>query len=423
MIIKTAEILCVGTELLIGDIVNTNAAFLSRHLAALGISQYHQSVVGDNPKRLKEALALSLSRSDLVLMSGGLGPTYDDLTKEVACECMGSELVFDQTSYDRICDYFKRRQRPMSDNNKKQAMQPKDGVIFPNDHGTAPGCGIWNADRSKLVVLLPGPPRELQPMFSESVLPLLQTMTEQCFVSRNVHIVGMGESSVEAVLKEKMVSATNPTLAPYCTTGEVRLRVTAAAPTAAEGQKMCDELIATLYDTAVGPYIYGIDTSLGQAVIDALKASGQKIATAESCTGGGIGARLTGISGASEVYDGGVISYANEIKARLLGVKEETLATYGAVSAQTAREMALGVQTLMGADYGISVTGIAGPGGGTPEKPVGLVYIGIASPETVEVKECHFAGDREQIRALTATEALSMALIAIRKNPLFDHRL
>ncbi len=416
MIIKTAEILCVGTELLIGDIVNTNAAFLSRHLAALGISQYHQSVVGDNPARLKEALQLSLSRSDLVLMSGGLGPTYDDLTKEVACECMGSELVFDQTSYDRICDYFKRRQRPMSDNNKKQAMQPKDGVIFPNDHGTAPGCGIWNADRSKLVVLLPGPPRELQPMFLGSVLPLLQTMTEQCFVSRNVHIVGMGESSVEAVLKEKMVSSTNPTLAPYCSTGEVRLRVTAAAPTVAEGQKMCDELIATLYDTAVGPYIYGIDTNLGQAVIDALKASGQKIATAESCTGGGIGARLTGISGASEVYDGGVISYANEIKARLLGVKEETLATYGAVSAQTAREMALGVQTLMGADYGISVTGIAGPGGGTPEKPVGLVYIGIASPRSVEVKECHFAGDREWIRTLSATEALSMALIAIRRH-------
>jgi nicotinamide-nucleotide amidase len=418
MHIKTAEILCVGTELLIGDIVNTNAAFLSKHLAALGISQYHQSVVGDNPRRLKEALALSLSRSDLVLMSGGLGPTYDDLTKEVACECMGAELVHDEASYARICDYFARRGRQMSENNKKQALQPKGGVIFQNDHGTAPGSGIWNADHSKLVILLPGPPRELQPMFLDFVLPFLQTMTEQCFVSRNVHIVGMGESAVEAVLKDRMIAAINPTIAPYCQAGEVRLRVTASAKTAQEGKAMCDALIKTLYETEVGPYIYGVDIDLTQAVVNELRARHQKIAVAESCTGGGIGARITNVSGASEVFDGGVISYSNEIKARVLGVSQENLDTYGAVSAQVAKEMAQGVMRLMNADYGLSVTGIAGPTGGTPEKPVGLVYIGLATRNGVFAQECHFAGDRDWNRTLSATEALRMALLAIRKTPI-----
>ncbi len=414
MILKTAEILCVGTELLIGDIVNTNAAFLSRHLANLGIAQYHQTVVGDNPQRLKEALTLALSRSDLVLMSGGLGPTYDDLTKETACACMGAKLELHQPSLDRIYAYFARRQRTMSENNKKQAMQPKGGIVFQNDYGTAPGCGIFNPDRTKLAILLPGPPRELEPMFCEQVLPFLRTMTERCLVSRNVHIVGMGESSVEQILKDKMIAAVNPTIAPYCQTGEVRLRVTASAKTHEEGLALCDAAIAELYETEVGPYIYGVDVDLAQAVVNALAARKQKIAVAESCTGGGIGAKLTAVSGASAVFDGGVISYANEIKARILGVSQENLDTYGAVSAPIAKEMAAGVMRLMGADYGISVTGLAGPGGATATKPIGLVYIGIATKDGVQAYECHFAGTRQVIRDHSAISALSYALSTIR---------
>lgn len=414
MKIKTAEILCVGTELLIGDIVNTNAAFLSRRLAALGISQYHQSVVGDHPARMREAVELALSRCDLLIVSGGLGPTYDDLTKETVCEAMGATLELHEPSWERIRSYFASRQKPMSDSNRKQAMQPVGGVVFQNDHGTAPGSGIYNADRTKLAVLLPGPPRELEPMFTVYVEPLLQTMTDSCLISKNVNIVGMGESQVDALLSDLMKNALNPTVAPYCLEGEVRLRVTAKAASATEGAAMCDEMIETLYASPVGNYIYGIDTDLATALVQTLTAQGKKIAVAESCTGGGIGARITAVSGSSSVFDGGVISYANEVKERLLGVRSDTLAQYGAVSEQCAKEMAQGVRALMCADLAVAVTGLAGPGGATPTKPVGLVYVGLATKEKTIVQEFRFRGDRAHVRALTAVNALAMALEALR---------
>ncbi len=416
MKLKTAEILCVGTELLIGDIVNTNAAFLSRRLAALGISQYHQSVVGDHPGRLKEAVALALSRSDLVILSGGLGPTYDDLTKETVCELMGAKLELHAPSWERIQAYFTARNKPMSESNQKQAMQPVGGVVFQNDHGTAPGCGIYHQDGSKLAILLPGPPRELEPMFSNNVEPFLRTMTDTCLCSHNLHVIGMGESQVDAILAERMKGAVNPTIAPYCGEGEMRLRITASAPTLEEGDALCRQVMEELQQSEIGAYIYGVDTDLETCLVNTLLQQKKKIACAESCTGGGIGARLTAVPGASAVFDGGVISYANEIKEKVLGVKAETLERYGAVSPQCAKEMAQGVMLLMGADLAVAVTGIAGPGGGTPQKPVGTVFIGVAAQgKEPMAQEFHFVGDRQHIRNVTASNALALALRAVRE--------
>ena len=412
--ITTAEILCVGTELLIGDIVNTNAAYISKALAEMGISQYHQSVVGDNVKRLTEALEEALSRSDLVITSGGLGPTYDDLTKETAAKLMGREMHTDKESLEAIQTYFEKTGRTMTPNNEKQALVPDGSVVFKNPKGTAPGIAIEDFEKNKIIIMLPGPPRELEPMFKEQVMPYLLRFTDKVMLSRNINIFGIGESSVETILMDLMKNSTNPTVAPYVNTGEVRLRVTASASTYEECEKLCNNMIDTIQSTEVGKYIYGIDAgSLENALLSKLCEKNLTFATAESCTGGLISKRMTDLSGSSRVYLGSIISYANEVKQNLLGVRKETLETYGAVSEETAIEMARGARERLGTDIAVSTTGIAGPGGGTDEKPVGLVYVAISSKRGDRVKKLNIAPGRnvrDYVRYLASSNALYLAL-------------
>ena len=413
-IIKSAEILCVGTELLLGDIVNTNATFISQRLAELGISVFRHTAVGDNPARLKAALADALLHADLVITSGGLGPTYDDLTKETVAEYFGAPMELDAHSLERIEGYFKRVGRIMTDNNRKQAMMPRGAVIFDNDYGTAPSLAISGGENdSKTVIMLPGPPSELVPIFREKIIPYLRERSDRVLVSRNVHIFGMGESMVESKIEDIMKNSTNPTVAPYCKEGEVRLRVTASAEREAKAREMCDEVIEKISATEVGEYIYGVDIdSLERAVVEFLRERGLTLALAESCTGGLVAKRITDVSGCSDVFMGSCVTYANEAKMRVLGVNAETLEKYGAVSAETAREMAKGARERIGSDVAVSLTGIAGPGGGTAEKPVGTVYLGISTKNGEEVRKLSLSSmrSREYIRMVSASNAFDMVL-------------
>ncbi len=413
--IKSAEILCVGTELLLGEVVNTNAAFIAGRLADLGVSVYHQSVVGDNPKRLREELSAALSRSDLVIMTGGLGPTYDDLTKETATELFGKRLVMDERALSEIRDFFERIGKRMAESNAKQALLPEGCIALYNKWGTAPGMIIEGDGEllGKVAILLPGPPREMRNMFDFYVAEYLAEHTEARIVSRNIHLIGIGESAAEELLRELIDESVNPSLAPYAKDGEVRFRVTASAKTAEEATEMCDALISRVLESEVAPFVYGIDVgSVEGAVVKALLKSGETLATVESCTGGLIGKRLTDLAGVSAVYLGGAVTYANEAKEKMVGVKHETLLAHGAVSEETAREMAEGIRAALGADYGISTTGIAGPGGGTPDKPVGTVYIAVASKDETRVKRLQLPPmrDREYIRTASATNALALLL-------------
>ena len=313
--INSAEILCVGTELLLGDIVNTNAAFLSSRLADLGINVYKHTAVGDNPERLRRALDAALLESDLVITSGGLGPTYDDLTKETVAMAFGREMYLHEESLKRIEAYFKATGREMTENNRKQAMMPKDAVVFNNNYGTAPSLAIYDEERNKTVIMLPGPPNELVPIFNEEIEPYLHARSSTVLVSKNVNIFGMGESAVETALEGLMQNAKNPTVAPYCKVGEVRLRVTASAQDTQTASKMCDEMIAKIKETAVGEFIYGVDAeTLEKAVVDRLRESKLTLSCAESCTGGLIAKRITDVSGASEIFLGGCVTYANSAK-------------------------------------------------------------------------------------------------------------
>lgn len=411
--IKSAEILSVGTELLLGDIVNTDAAFISRRLAALGINQYHQSVVGDNPIRLEESLKLALSRSDLVIMTGGLGPTYDDLTKETAAKLMGRSMYLHEESLERMMARFEKRGIAMTENNKKQALMPQGAVVFKNDYGTAPGLAIEDTENGKIIVMLPGPPRECEPLFCEQVEPYLKKFSDHVLFSKTVNIFGMGESKVESVLRDEMLGSSNPTVAPYAKDGEVQLRVTASGKTEAECAALCDAEIEKIKATEVGQFIYGVDAgSLEEALVKELIARSLKIASAESCTGGYVAKRITNVSGSSAVLDGSIVTYANRIKEQFVGVSHETLETHGAVSRETAIEMARGVRKLFGSDIGISTTGIAGPTGGTPEKPVGRVYVGVSCDGYEEVRELNIGNGlqtREYVRYVSASHALDLA--------------
>ena len=414
--ISSAEILCVGTELLLGDIVNTNSAFLSSRLADLGINVYRHTSVGDNPERLKKALVLALEDSDMVITSGGLGPTYDDLTKETVAEVFGREMELHQESLDRIKAYFEQTGREMTENNRKQAMMPKGAIVFRNDYGTAPALALYDKDRNKTVIMLPGPPNELVPIFNEEVAPYLNDRRNTVLLSKNVNIFGMGESAVETALAGLMQSAKNPTLAPYCKVGEVRIRVTASAEDIATADSMCDAMIEKIMKTEVGAFVYGVDAdTLEKAVVTSLIDRGLTIACAESCTGGLIAKRITDVEGASAAFIGGCVTYANEAKMKLLGVKSKTLQSFGAVSEQTALEMARGVRTELCADIGISTTGIAGPGGGTPEKPVGTVYVGISTSDGDFVKKLSLSSmkSRTYIRNVAVNNAFSLVLSSL----------
>ncbi len=411
--IKTAEILCVGTELLLGDIVNTNASFLSKKLAELGISVYHQTVVGDNRARLKKALSNAAERADLIITSGGLGPTYDDLTKETTSEFFGRKLIRDESIVLSLEDYFSKNKKVMTENNKKQADIPEGGIVFENNYGTAPGVGIEDEEMGVTAIMLPGPPRELEPMFMEQVVPYLSKRSSSVLVSRNIHIFGMGESNVESILKSDMETSENPTIAPYCKEGEVRLRITAKAENKEKAYQLCNETISKIMETDVKNAVYGVDCdSIEGALVSALAKSGKTIATAESCTGGLIAKRITDISGSSKVFLGSCVTYANSAKERLIGVKGESLEAYGAVSEQVAVEMAKGVRLALGSDIAISTTGIAGPDGGTAEKPVGTVWVGISSEkgERAVLLQLPSGRERSYIRTLAASNALHLAL-------------
>ena len=402
------EIICVGTELLLGDILNTNAQYLARELAALGIGVHHQQVVGDNPQRMRECMLRALNESDMIILSGGLGPTADDLTKEICCEVMGEKLVLDEDILEGIRSYFVSRGRQMADNNKKQAYVPENGIVFRNRNGTAPGCGIEKD--GKLAIMLPGPPRELKAMFEKEVMPYLAKKTGGIILSKQVRTFGIGESNMAAAV-EDLLDGENPTVAPYAKDGEALLRVTARADSKEKALAMCDETIEIIRER-IGEYIYGIDAaSLEEKAVELLLAHGKKLALAESCTGGYIAKRITDISGSSAVFECGVVSYSNEVKINLLGVNPETIEKYTEVSEQTAAEMAEGVRRLSGADFALSVTGIAGPGGGSEDKPVGLSYIGFACEDGTTVKELRTGkkeNSRDYNRYVTASTALYM---------------
>lgn len=408
----SAEILCIGTEILLGNIVNTNSAVISRGLANIGIDMYHHTVVGDNPDRLKQALDIAFSRNNIVITTGGLGPTYDDLSKETIAAYFDMPLEMHQPSVEAITAFFQKMGREMTENNLKQAMMPKGCIVLENPNGTAPGA-ILEKD-GKIAVILPGPPREMEPMFENQVLPWLMKRSHKVFRSHCIYFFGIGESSLEYKLRDQMKAMTNPTLAPYAKDGEVMLRVTASATTEEEAERLMQPVMDDLKQQ-FPDLIYGIDVdNLQTAVVRELMQKNLKLATAESCTGGYISKRITDVSGSSQVFDCGVTSYANHIKESVLGVKHETLQTYGAVSEQTAREMADGVRRISGADIGISTTGIAGPGGGSDEKPVGLVYVGVSSEWHSDVVKLNlgrgYADERDIIRYVAASHALSHAL-------------
>ncbi len=403
----TVELICVGTELLLGNIVNTNAAYLAEKCAELGLSCFYQTVVGDNEERLLEMLSCAGKRSDIIILSGGLGPTEDDLTKEVAAKYANLKLCIDERSMERIAEYFTKRNIKPTENNWKQAMIPEGATVFDNNNGTAPGMAI-ELEHTKLI-LLPGPPNELIPMFENSVVPYLKKFNTDIIFSQTVKICGMGESKVETLVRDLIDKQTNPTLATYAKTGEVHIRVTAKAKTKKEANTLLKPIIKELKNR-FGYDIYTTEetTTLEKAVVDLLLANELTVTCAESCTGGLLSARIINVPGVSEAYKAGMVTYSNKAKRKYLGVKKTTLQKYGAVSKQTAQEMVKGIAMISKADVAIAITGLAGPDGGTAEKPVGLVYIACAIKGKVTVKEFRFQGNRTKIRESSVTAALML---------------
>lgn len=400
-----AEILAVGTELLLGDILNTNAQFLAQELASLGIEVYYQTVVGDNPKRLEDTIFHAFSRADLIITTGGLGPTEDDLTKETAAKYFDEKLVLDEKALAQIDKFFKRIGREMTENNVKQAMVPEHhGVVLYNENGTAPGIIIEK--NGKMIVMLPGPPKETVPMFLNQVKPYLAKKQEVTFVSRILRVAGVGESAMETEVKDLIDAQTNPTIAPYAKDGEAILRITARAKDEAEANRLIDPVAEALRER-LGHAVYAEgETDMETVTAELLLEKNKTLAAAESCTGGMIVSSLIEYAGISKVLLEGCVTYSNDAKMRRLGVKAETLETYGAVSPETAAEMAEGIARTSGAAIGLATTGVAGPDGGTPEKPVGLVYIALHYDGKTKVKEFRFAGKRNKIRERAAYAAL-----------------
>lgn len=401
-----AEIMAVGTELLLGDILNTNAQFLAQELANLGIEVYYQTVVGDNPKRLKDTIFHAFSRADLIITTGGLGPTEDDLTKETAAEYFGEKLVLDEKALEWIKEGFARTGRVMTKNNVKQAMVPENHcTVLYNDNGTAPG--IIMEKNGKMIVMLPGPPRETVPMFQNQVKPYLAKKQEYTFVSRILRVADVGESAMEDRVKDIIDAQTNPSIAPYAKDGEAILRVTAKAKDEAEAERLIDPVAAALKERlGIAVYAEG-ETTMQKVVAELLLQKKLTIAVAESCTGGMIASRLVEYPGISAALLEGCVTYTDDAKMRRLGVKAETLEKYSAVSAETAKEMAEGIAKTSGADIGIATTGIAGPDGGSEEKPVGLVYIALSYKGETKVIKRIFPGNRNKIREWASYTALN----------------
>ena len=376
----TAEIIAVGTELLLGNIANTNAQEISQTLSALGINVYWHTVVGDNPGRVREAVELARRRADILITTGGLGPTYDDLTKQTICQAFGRELVLHPDIVEQIRSVYESRlHTPMPDNNIRQAELPVDCVIFDNPVGTAPGCAF--EENGVHVLMLPGPPFEMRTMLERWAVPYLRKLSKDAIVSHDIMTFGMGESRLEELLLDKMEHMANPTLATYAKPSEVRLRATAKAESAAAAEALLSPVVADV-TAFLGDIVYGVDVKgLEYACVSALKQRGLTLATAESCTGGQLAARLTAIPGVSAVYRGGVVSYWTQMKADVLGVPADLLEKHGAVSEQTARAMAEGAVRITGAEIGVSVTGVAGPDPDERGVKVGIVYVGLATPD------------------------------------------
>ena len=406
-----AEIVCVGTEILMGNIVNTNAKYIAENLAILGISNYYQTVVGDNEARLTETIKLALSRSDIVILVGGLGPTEDDLTKEVAAKCLNKEMSLDERAWNEIKNYFDKRGLKLTDNNKKQALVPEGALVMYNPNGTAPG--IIMEDEGKTVILLPGPPLEMIPMFDDQVKPYLQTKSHCAIYSTMVKMCGTGESIVATEIDD-LIHSDNPTVATYAKTGEVHVRVTGSAEDEKAAKKLVKPVVKEL-KARFGAKIYTTDenVTLEESIVDLLAKNDLTVATAESCTGGLLAGRIINVPGASEIIKEGVVTYSNKAKRHRLSVKKSTLEKHGAVSEQTAREMVKGILALTKADTALSVTGIAGPDGGSEEKPVGLVYIGCSVCGKVRVEKFQFKGSRQKIRESATTQALTLLRMCI----------
>ncbi len=407
-----AELLSIGTELLMGQVLNTNAQFLARRLSALGVGLYHQTVVGDNADRLENAYRLALSRADVVITTGGLGPTVDDITKRVAAKVAGQPLVRFPEAEEMVRARFRQYRKPMAESNLSQAMFTPDTTVLLNPNGTAPGA-IVPMGGGKTVIHLPGPPIEMQPMFIDQVEPWLQKRSGRVLVSRYIRIFGMGESDVDSLLLD-LETGGNPTLSPYCSLGEVQLRATAGAATEAEAIALLEPLIATVR-ARLGDVIYAVEPddkgSLAKSAVEALKARGWTCATCESLTGGLISATMVDVPGASDVVRGGFVTYQTDTKTLLADVPAEVIDAKGVVSAEVAAAMAEGTRTRLGVDIAVSATGLAGPDGGTVDCPVGTVYVGVATAQGTQVLPLKLAGNRARIRTLTMKHALN----ALRK--------
>ena len=407
-----SEIISVGTEILMGDITDTNSAYISKRLTELGINCYYHTAVGDNEGRLTETIQRALNRSDIVFLSGGLGPTYDDMTKEIVAKVMGLEMEFDEKSYQRIVDIFAQSKRKLTNNNRKQAYIPKGAKVLTNFNGTAPGILIEK--NNKVVVLLPGPPLELKAMFETWIMPYFAKKTGKTIVSHRVYLFGIGESYVEEILNDAMVHYTNPTIAPYASDGSIYLRVTASENT----KEAADALISPVIDEIKAhfeDYIYSVDIpTLEETLVLKLKEKNLKLASAESCTAGYFSKRITDVPGSSAVFELGVTAYSNQIKEQLLKVDKVLLEEKGAVSKECVEAMSQGVLELANADIAVSISGIAGPSGGTEEKPVGLVYINVATKTTSLTKEYHISrnynDERERVRFMSVSYALKQTL-------------
>ena len=411
----TAEIISVGTELLLGNILNTNAQFLSRELAELGITVQRESTIGDNHGRLEEFVNEAKARCDLLVFTGGLGPTADDLTKETVAACYGDTLEFDEGEWEKIQNYFARSHRVTAPNNRKQAMVPVYGKKIVNHHGTAPGA--WFEQDGHCAVLMPGVPSEMKAMWTESIRPMLLERQNCTLHSITLRVLG-GESDLEYQIRDLLENA-NPTAAIYCKTGECEIRITARAASDEDGEKMCRAYAKKFYDL-LGDAVYDEDVAgLEETVVHTLKEQGLTLSTAESCTGGLIAQRITSVSGSSEVFGYGFVTYWEQAKAKLIGVDPDVIAKYNVVSAPVAAQMALGAAAVSGSDIAVSVTGVAGPTGGDAVRPVGTVYLGAAKGGTVYVKKLFVSRpDRALVRARAAQAALELALrLAQDKTP------
>ena len=391
-----AEILAIGTELLMGQIANTNAQFITARLSELGVNVHYHTVVGDNAERLKESLSLAFSRSDCVIMTGGLGPTYDDMTKETVAEFFNMPLKMDNVALNQITEYFKSRGREMTPTNAKQALIPEGAITLYNKFGTAPGVLIEKD--GKIAVMMPGPPREMKPMFTEYIVPFLEKKSGVTVRSEFIRIFGIGEAEAESKISH-LTSSSNPTVAPYVNPGELSLRISARAKTKTEADALIAPVKAELYDI-FGDMIYGegLTYSLPQCVLELLRDKKLTFSSAESCTGGMIASAITDLSGSSEVFLYGAVTYANSSKVMAVDVSPETLENCGAVSEETVLQMARGVRLKSGSDIGVSTSGIAGPTGGTPDKPVGTVWIAISTKKYEKAIKLFIPGARDRVR-------------------------